>query len=144
MAAAGGTIELTGAAFCPACACWGVAPRRVWGKLHDADGTTAYVVQWSPGARATHGAAFDFVFGPWDAASSAADRFHVAVAHQRIGQQTTFDIIDAATSPIDARSLAARALRRDEVMGQALAERVLFYVDQVWVRDARIAELHTA
>ena len=49
-----GTIALTGEATFPPCACCGMPIRRVWGNLIDLDGTTAYVVQWSPGTKGTH------------------------------------------------------------------------------------------
>ncbi len=137
-----GTIELTGQADFPACPCCGVPARRVWGNLIDDAGTTAYVVQWAPGNIATHAAAFGLVFGPWGDGSSAADRVHVALDYRRVGGKPQLVVIDAATSPIDARPLAAKLLTAAEVSQHPVAPLVTRYVDQIWARDARVAELH--
>ena len=136
-----GTIELTGQADFAACACCGVPTRRVWGNLIDDAGTTAYVVQWAPGARSTHAAVFGLVFGPWGEGSSRDDRYHVAVEQRPIAGKTQFRVIDAGASVIDAAPLAARALSRAEVLSRMILPQVLFYIDQVGVQDARVAEL---
>ena len=36
---------------------------------------------------------------------------------------------------------ASKALRRDEVMGTALADEVFALVDEIWLQDDRIAEI---
>lgn len=136
-----GTIELTGAADFPACECCGVPARRVWGNLIDDDGTTAYVVQWAPGTFGTHAVMIGLVFGPWGDDSSRDDRGHVAVEARVAEGAVQLMVIDAARSPIDATPLAAKALRRDEVIGRPLHDRVFLYVEQIRVQDARVGGL---
>ena len=136
-----GSIELVGQADFPACACCGKAARRVWGNLIDDQGTTAYVVQWAPGASDTHSAVVGFVFGPWGEGSSAVDRSHVAVEARPNAGAVDLMIIDAKRSVIDATPLAAKSLTRREVVGTALQQRALFYVEQIRVQDARVGGL---
>ena len=136
-----GTIEFTGAADFPACECCGVPARRVWGNLIDDDGTTAYVVQWAPGTFGSHAAVIGLVFGPWGDDSSRDDRGHVAVEARVAEGAVQLMVIDAARSPIDATLLAAKALRRDEVIGRPLNDRVFLYVEQIRVQDARVGGL---
>ena len=50
-------------------------------------------------------------------------------------------VIDATTRPIAHHELAARALRRDEVVGTALAAHVFELVDAIWLKDRRIGEM---
>ncbi len=141
---AGGTIELTGQADFPACACCGVPARRVWGNLMDADGTTAYVVQWAPGTTGTHAVAIGLVFGDWGEGSSRDDRSHVAVEVRHNRGLDNITIIDAARSPIDTTPLAARSLARAEVLNRPLHVRVLNYVEQIRVQDARVSRFTSA
>ncbi len=147
-----GTIELTGAADFPACPCCGMPARRVWGNLIDADGKTAYVVQWAPGTMGSHAAVIGLIFGPWDDASDRADRFHVAIETRPVDGAIdgpvdgaiAVAIIDAEASPIDASPLAAYALSRDAVLTGTFAARALNYVEQIRVQDARVMGLMSA
>ena len=141
---AGGTIELTGQADFPACACCGVPARRVWGNLIDADGTTAYVVQWAPGTTGTHAVVIGLVFGDWSEGSSRDDRSHVAVEVRHNRGLDNITIIDAVRSPIDTTPLAARSLARAEVLNRPLHVRVLNYVEQIRVQDARVSRFTSA
>ncbi len=138
---AGGTIELTGQADFPPCACCGVPSRRVWGNLIDDDGTTAYVVQWAPGTAGSHAAVIGLVFGDWSEGSRREDRQHVAIECRQNAGKIDVMVIDAERSPIDASPLAAMALRRESVIGQPLQARVFNYVEQIRVQDARVAGL---
>jgi hypothetical protein len=133
-----GAIELVGQADFPACPCCNKAARRVWGNLIDDAGTTAYVVQWAPGTNGSHSVQIGFVFGPWDAGTSAAERRHVAVEARPNKGAVDLRIIDAARSVIDARPLAAKAMTRAEVLGTPLKDQVLFYCEQIRVQDARV------
>lgn len=138
----GGTIEPTGMRDFPPCPCCDIAPRRVWGNLHFNGATTAYVVQWSPGASPeTHGAVFGLVFGPWSEGSSRDDREHVALEFRMVEGNHQFMVIDAAKSPVDCQPLAARALRRDEVLGSDRQALVFGLIEQVWTLEPRLAEL---
>lgn len=136
-----GTIELTGSIEIPACECCGVPSRRVWGNLVDDDGTTAYVVQWAPGTFGSHAAMIGLVFGPWGDGSSREDRGHVAIEARVADGAVDLMVIDAVRSAIDASPLAAKALRRDEVIGRPLNDRVFLYVEQIRVQDARVGGL---
>ncbi len=136
-----GTIELIGQADFPPCACCGVPPRRVWGNLIDADGTTAYVVQWAPGTHGTHAAVIGLIFGAWGDGSRREDRSHVAVECRPGEDGLQLMIIDAAGSPVDATSLAATALRRNQVIDGPLQARVFNYVEQIRVQDGRVGGL---
>jgi hypothetical protein len=141
---AGGTIELTGQADFPACACCGVPARRVWGNLIDDDGTTAYVVQWAPGTTGSHAVVIGLVFGDWGEGSSRDARSHVAVEVRHNKGIDNITLIDAARSPIDATPLAARALGRADVFNRPLHARVLNYVEQIRVQDARVTRFRPA
>lgn len=135
-------IELTGEKDFPACACCGVHPRRVWGNLHHAGQTTAYVVQWSPGAAPdTHAAAFGLVFGPWGEGSSPAQRQAVTLEFRRNEGQPQFMIKDAAKSVIDCRPLADRLLGREEVLDGPMKPLVFALVEQLWTVEPRLEEL---
>ncbi len=134
----GGTIELSGQADFPACPCCGVPARRVWGNLIDADGTTAYVVQWAPGTAGSHAVIIGFVFGDWGEGSTRDARSHVAVEVRHNKGIDSVAIFDAARSPIDTSPLAARMLARAEVLNRPLHARVLNYVEQIRVQDARV------
>ncbi len=136
-----GTIELTGQADFPACACCGVPARRVWGNLIDDQGTTAYVVQWAPGTRGSHAVAIGLVFGPWGEGTNRDDRAHVAVECRTVAGAVEIMVIDAARSPIDASPLAAKTLGRHEVINRPLHYRVFHYVEQIRVQDARAGGL---
>lgn len=133
-----GAIELVGQADFPACPCCDKAARRVWGNLIDDDGTTAYVVQWAPGAGGSHSAMIGLVFGAWGEGSSAADRSHVAIEARQNNGAIDLMIIDAKRSVIDASPLAAKAMLRREVIDGPLQQRALFYVEQIRVQDARV------
>ena len=139
-----GTIELSGQADFPACECCGVPSRRVWGNLIDADGTTAYVVQWAPGTTGSHAVMIGLVFGEWGDGSRREDRSHVAVEVRHTRHLDNITIIDAARSPIDATPLAARQLGRADVLNRPLHGRVLNYVEQIRVQDARVSRYTSA
>ena len=139
-----GTIELTGQADFAACGCCGVPARRVWGNLIDDEGTTAYVVQWSPGTRGTHAVIIGLVFGLWGEGSDRDDRGHVAIECREVDGAIQLMVIDAVRSPINAAPLAAKALGRHEVINRPLHDRVFRYVEQIRVRDARVAGLTSA
>lgn len=135
---AGGSIELTGEATFPPCACCGKPIRRVWGNLIDDDGTTAYVVQWSPGTSGTHSVMIGLIFGDWGAGSGPDDRAHVAVECREKAGALDVMVFDARRSPIDATALASKLMWRHEVINRPLQPRVLNYVEQIRVRDARV------
>jgi hypothetical protein len=135
-------IEMTGERDFAPCVCCGVSPRRVWGNLHHGGQTTAYVVQWSPGApRDTHAAAFGLVFGPWGAGSGPAQRQAVALEFRRNEGAPQFMVRNAATFAIDCRPLADRLLSRDEVLDGPLKPLAFALVEQLWSVEPRLEEL---
>ena len=133
-----GTIALTGEATFPPCACCGMPIRRVWGNLIDEDGTTAYVVQWSPGTKGTHSVVIGLVFGPWGDGAGPDDRLHVAVECREKAGAVDVMIIDVQRSPIDAAALASVGMRRKDVVNRPLQPRVMNYVEQIRVGDVRV------
>jgi hypothetical protein len=133
-----GTIELTGEASFPPCPCCGLPIRRVWGNLIDDEGTTAYVVQWSPGSKGTHSVMIGMIFGAWGDGTGPDDRAHVAVECRQNAGAIDIMVIDARRSPIDARALASKAMWRKDVINRPLQARVLGYVEQIRVRDVRV------
>lgn len=126
------------------CACCGNISRTVLGYAYRNDSPLAvYYVHWTVG-RPDHGANFDLIIGSWGEESAANDRKAVSLVCRLIDGSPQFMVIDAADRPAGQSKLASRALSRAEVVGTLLAEQVFTLVDAVWLRDARIAELHGA
>jgi len=137
------TVEPTGSNDHGRCACCGCRSRTVWGNVHAGPRTAAvYYVQWTLTRVHDHGANFDLVLGPWGNGTSPADRRVVAVAYRLIEGGPQFMVIDAAGRPAaKGGKLAAKALRRDQVVGTPMAAEVFGILDAIWLGDGRIAEL---
>jgi hypothetical protein len=119
--------------------------RSVWGYLSDEQGAVAaYYVQWTLNRVAEHGAHFDFILGKWGEGTSATDRIAVSLEFHRAEKGPAFMVIDASSRPVSENTLVGRALRRDEVVGTALAKTVFALTDVVWLQDDRIAEVRGA
>lgn len=136
------TVETGGASDYGPCDCCGNMSRLVWGDLYDAGlKVSTYFVHWTLG-RLDHGANFDLVIGRWDDRSSPKDRRVVAVAYRLMDDGPQFMVIDGKGRPVAKdESLAASALRRDQVIGTSLAPAVFAMLDAIWLGDRRIAEL---
>src|SRR5688500_19649419 len=110
------TVEPEGSNDSGPCECCGNMSRTVWGYLHeDGAAVAAYVLQWTLGRVADHGANFDLMIGEWGAESTPEDRSVVAVAFRRMPEGPQFMVIDAAGRPAaESKEVSASALRRDE------------------------------
>jgi hypothetical protein len=121
------------------CECCGDRSRRVWGFVHRGDATeAAYGVHWTLGKVAEHGAHVDLILGRWGEGAERADRYAVSLEF-RPGAGVM--VIDASERDIARSELVSRALRREEVIGTPLAQRVFDLIDAIWLQDGRIAEV---
>lgn len=135
-------LEPTGSSDFDRCECCGENSRTVWGLARrDGAAHAAYFVHWTLGKVADHGAHIDLVLGRWGEDATKADRYAVALEYRRTDRGPAFMVIDATTSPRARKELAARALRRDEVVGTALASQAFELVDAIWLDDGRISEV---
>lgn len=96
----------------------------------------AYFVHWTLGKVADRGARLDLVLGRWGRDTTGADRYAVSLEYRRTDRGPAFMVVDATTN-----ELAGRALRRDQVIGTALASQVFGLVDAIWLHDRRISEV---
>jgi hypothetical protein len=135
-------LEPTGSSDFERCECCGKRSRTVWGLARrDGDADAAYFVHWTLGQLASDGAHFDLILGRWGEDATPADRYAVSLEYRRTDRGPAFMVIDATTRPIARNELVGRALRRDEVVGTALATRVFELVDAIWLKDRRISEV---
>ncbi len=52
-------------------------------------------------------------------------------------------VVDATDRPIGKSDLVIEALRRDQVIGHPIAQKIFDLCDAIWLNDPRIAELRT-
>ncbi len=136
------TLEPTGSSDFERCECCGERSRTVWGLARrDGIADAAYFVHWTLGKVADNGAHFDLILGRWGEDATPADRYAVSLEYRRTDRGPAFTVIDAPTRPIAHNELVARALRRDEVVGTALAPHVFELLDAIWLKDRRISEV---
>jgi hypothetical protein len=95
------------------------------------------------GQTAEHGAHIDLVIGRWGDGASTNDRMAVALDFRLMNGQASYMVVDAATRSASFAELAARSLRRDEVIGTPLAKRCFEVVDAVWAQEKRLGDLKT-
>ncbi|UYO52669.1 hypothetical protein [Rhodopseudomonas palustris] len=126
------------------CDCCGQISRRVSGTIETADAAVvAYQVWWTVGHVAEHGAEFDLIIGRWGKGTSPSDRFVVRLHHFIAATGPWVMVQDASLA--DGRDrLAARALRRDEIIGTPRAAEVFALYNAIALQDARLAELFRA
>ncbi|MFT4276945.1 MAG: hypothetical protein QM576_11355 [Rhodopseudomonas sp.] len=125
------------------CDCCGQISRRVSGTIETADAVVAYQVWWTVGHIAEHGAEIDLICGRWGDGTSASDRFVVRLHHFIAATGPAVMVQDARLADGLDR-LAARALRRDEIIGTPRAEEVFAFYDAIALQDTRLAELFGA
>jgi hypothetical protein len=134
-------VEPTGSNDFGPCSCCGNMSRTVWGFVHSPASTVAaYFVQWTlnnPG----HGANFDLIIGKWGNQAIPKDRQAVSLEYRVIEQQGSFMVIDPTMRPVATNSLVGSALKREEVVGQSIAQNVFAIVDAVFMKDERIREI---
>jgi hypothetical protein len=109
--------------------------RTVWGFVHSRERTlAAYFVQWTLN-NAEHGANFDLILG-WP-----GDRQAVALEYRVVDGRGAFMVIDAGKRPVANSDLAQSLLKRDQIIGQPIAQDVFSVVDTVFVKDERLQEI---
>ena len=124
------------------CPCCGRSSRKVWGLISTADRTLAcYYVHWTIGQVHEFGANIDLIVGKWGNATSASDRYAVALEYRLLDNGPWVRVIDAGRRPVADSDLTSRALLRSEVIGQPIAKDIFAYSDLVLAKDNRIAEL---
>ena len=52
-------------------------------------------------------------------------------------------VVDATNRPVGKSDLVAEALRRDQVIGHPIAQKIFALCDAIWLDDPRIDELRT-
>jgi hypothetical protein len=135
------TIEATGENDSGTCTCCGEQHLSVWGNLRQ-DGivVAVYFVYWTA-AHPDHGVFFDFIVGEWGYDDAAKTRRAVSLEYRVVDGGPQFMVIDAQNRPVGQNDLAGHIMRRDEVIGTALARSVFDMVDVVWLLDERIVAL---
>jgi hypothetical protein len=135
-------VELTGANDFGPCECCGNNSRCVWGFIHTAQDTlAAYSVHWTLNRVKDHGATFDLILGQWGEKASAKDRCLVSLAYRFSEEGPEFMVIDGHDRPSAKSELVGRVLRRDEVVGQPIANLAFAAVDAILAQDSRVLEL---
>lgn len=132
-------VEANGAITSSFCDCCGTVTRRFSGIVHADDATlAAYSVVWTA-AHQDRLAYVDLVLGQWGEPASNADRFAVLLECNLGDGNLPVRVIDAV--PDRTKALASRHLRREEVIGQPLAQEVFAIIDAIWLQDPHIEEL---
>lgn len=91
-------------------------------------------MQWTLGRLAEDGATLRLAVGDWGDGTTADDRYAVTMIHrQQEDGSPSLMVIDAL--PIE--NLANIGLRRDEVIGTALAAEVFAIADAIYEQDGR-------
>lgn len=120
------------------CDCCGNESWTIWGDLADASGTkAAYFVEWTVD-RPEHMPHVDLVVGPWGGGATAADRVLVALDYRPRPGGGAFMVVSGKGRRGDDRTLCARALEREEVIGTPLATEVFALVDALWLTEPRL------
>ena len=123
------------------CKCCGNMTQREWGYVNQGDATiAAYFVEWTPG-HVQNPANFDLILGAWGPAAAPRDRKAVALDFRRSDTGPAFTVIDAADRPVGKNSLVGEALKREQVIGEPVANTVFAICDAVLLQDHRLAPL---
>jgi hypothetical protein len=124
------------------CDCCGDVTRRLSGFVNRRHETVAaYLVDWTKGKVAEHGAHVDLIIGAWGDASTSSERVAVSVLFRHTDTGPWFMVIDSADRAVAKNELVGKALARDEVIGTPLAPRVFDMLDAIWADDNRLAEV---
>jgi hypothetical protein len=123
------------------CDCCGDYSRSVNGFVNQGDKTiAAYVVHWTL-SHLEHGAHFDLILGKWGEKTETADRCAVSLEYRALETGPAFMVIDATERPVADHELVSRALKRNDVIGHSIAEKVFAVADAVLFKDERLKEL---
>lgn len=126
------------------CECCGRISRRVSGTIStEGAAVAAYQAWWTVGHIAEHGAEIDLICGRWGEGTSPSDRC-VMRLHHFIAATGPWVMVQDASLADGLDRLAARALRRDEIIGTPRAAEAFALYDAIALQDARLAELFGA
>ncbi len=133
-------VEPTGEAtfVCDKC---GFSGRRVWGEVLDVSECTlaVYYVSWVGECQGDL-PRFDLIIGGWGEGTGPADRRVATVEFNVVDSGPAFRVIDADEHSYS--SLAATALRRDDIVNQPQAEKTFDILDAIWRGDARVHDMY--
>ena len=101
----------------------------------------AYYVHWTVGHIPDKGANIDMILGPWGPEAGSEKRSAAALAYRLFDNGPSMMVIDAQDRPFSKISLLSRILRRDDVIGTALAKSIFDIADAILMKDKRVAEL---
>ena len=123
------------------CECCGMMTTRVWGYVYRMEeAIAAYFVEWTPG-HPDAAASFDLIIGRWGEQVGNSDRRAASLEYRQLNGGPAFMAVDAAARPVGSSPLVGHALRRDEVIGTAVAVEVFAICDLIYLDDPRIDEL---
>ncbi|WP_235677138.1 hypothetical protein [Rhodopseudomonas palustris] len=125
------------------CDCCGQISRRVWGTISTADAAVAaYMVWWTVGHIAEHGAEIYLICERWGDGTSVSDRVVVRL-HHFIAARAVGD--GAGCQPRGRpRPAGGERNARDDIIGTPRAAEVFALYDAIAQQDARLAELFGA
>lgn len=123
--------------FCDSC---GDVTRTLWGVIGDGEAiVAAFRIRWTAHHVAEHGAVFEVCIGPWGDGTDAEDRALVTLDYREDEDGNGQYMVIDACSTERTRLLAAKALRRDEVIGKPLAPQIFALVDAIFLQSFAVA-----
>jgi hypothetical protein len=134
-------IEPLGADDTGRCECCGRVSRKVWGVVYR-DGLTfaSYFVHWTIGHVFENGANIDVILGKWGEGTSAVNRYAVGLEYRILDDGPSLIVRDAERTPAKS-AIAENFLKRNDVIGDPLADMVFAICDAFLVQDQRLATL---
>ncbi len=132
-------VEPTGDNEFGPCSCCGNMSKTVWGFVHHGKKTlAAYFVSWTQN-KPEHDVSFDLLIGEWGKKANEKQKKAVSLVYRL--SENSLMVIDAKDRPIANNELVGKVLKREDVIGQPLAQTVFSIVDAVFLRDERIREI---
>lgn len=104
-------------------------------------GVAAYYIHWTVSHIADKGANIDMIVGSWGSEATSENRAAVALAYRLFDDGPSMMVIDAQDRPFSASPLVGKILRREDVIGTALAKSIFDIADAVLMKDKRVLEL---
>jgi hypothetical protein len=135
-------IEAAGSDDSGPCPCCGDVSRIIRGIVqHEGLQIASYVVHWTLGHVAEHGAHFDLIVDIWRDDTARIEQCAVSLACRLIDNIPSFMVIDSADRDIAKSGLVTRPLNRTDIIGDPLAEDIFTICEVITAQDDRIAEL---
>lgn len=124
------------------CPCCGDVSRVIRGIVrYDGLHIAIYVVHWTLGHVAEHGAHFDLIVDTWRDDTARIEQCSVSLVYRLIDNIPSFMVIDSADRDIARSDLVSRSLNRMDIIGDPLAEDIFTICGIITAQDERIAEL---